>query len=330
MVELLLERGADVEAVSDGGRPIDYAVYVGSADVAELLVDRGADDPRPAGGDWSDIGFWSSGAGEAERVEEALGLDPWVGSGWWRNLNHLWFLWFLLWLVAGFVAVTTAVDRLRPATPRPRARSGPLMWALVPLTLLPQLLMGEGGDVRVFGPDTSTGWLPVWHVLAYYAVFFAFGALLYGRTNDRGEPVVATIGRGWPLLLAAAGVAFALGLDLTFDVDSSWVLASIGQVAYSWLMILGLMGLFRAVLATEQRGVRYLSDSAYWLYLAHLPVVILAQVWIRHWDLPAGVKFAGVTGVVTVLLLVTYQLLVRPSALGTLLNGTRRRHGATD
>ena len=39
--------------------------------------------------------------GLSNKEEEELGLDPWVGSGWWKNLNHLWFLWFLLWLVAG-------------------------------------------------------------------------------------------------------------------------------------------------------------------------------------------------------------------------------------
>ena len=32
---------------------------------------------------------------EAEQIAEDLGVDPWVGSGWAQNLNHLWFLWFL-------------------------------------------------------------------------------------------------------------------------------------------------------------------------------------------------------------------------------------------
>jgi hypothetical protein len=193
--------------------------------------------------------------------------------------------------------------------------------------MLPQLRMGEGGDVRVFGPDTSTGWIPVWHVLAYYAVFFAFGALLYGRTNRRGTALVATVGRWWPVLLVVGAGVFAFALDLTFDEGASWTLASIGQVAYAWLVIFGLIGLFHAVLGTERRGVRYLSDSAYWLYLAHLPLVILGQIWIRNWDLPAAVKFVGLTVVLTGLLLVSYQLFVRYTALGTLLNGKRTRPG---
>ncbi len=325
MAALLIERGADVGLVAGGGRPIDYAVYFGNAEVAEVLVAAGADDLRPAGGDWPDIEFWAEGAGGAEEVQEELGLDPWVGSGWWKNLNHLWFLWFLLWLVAGFVVIAGVADRLLPARDSPAAWTGWIMWALIPLTLIPQLRMGAGGEIRVFGPDTSTGWIPIWHVLAYYAVFFAFGALLYGRPNRRGGQLVETVGRGWPILLPAVAVVFVVALDLTFDEDASWTAASIGQVAFAWLTILTLLGVFHTLLARERRGVRYLSDSAYWLYIAHLPLVIWGQVWIRDWDLPAAVKFVGLTTVVTVVLLISYQLFVRYTPLGTLLNGRRSR-----
>ncbi len=61
------------------------------------------------------------------------------------------------------------------------------MWMLIPLTVLPQLLMGDRGELRVFGPDTSTGWVPEWHVLAYYAVFFVFGSLLFDRSGRSGR-----------------------------------------------------------------------------------------------------------------------------------------------
>ena len=325
MVEVLLERGADPASQSAGGRPIDYAVFVGSADVADLLVDAGADDPRPPGGEWADVSFWAEGAGEAERLQEELGLDPWVGSAWATNLNHLWFLWFLVWLVAGFVAIALVADRVAPGTAAPTRWTGWVMWALIPLTLVPQLQMGDGGAVRLFGPETSTEWLPIWHVLAYYAVFFAFGALLSGRSDGRGGVLVERIGRWWPLLGVGSAATFWIGLDITFDLDRSWFVASVLQVAYTWLTIVALIGVFRAVLGTERRGVRYLSDSAYWLYLAHLPFVVAGQTTIRNWDLPAGVKFVGLTAVTTLLLLASYQLVVRYTPLGTLLNGRRER-----
>ena len=319
IARLLLDRGADPrEPTETGAMPLDYAVYAGSDEVADVLVGAGVADPRPAGDDWTDLDAWAAGADEVEATAAKFGLESWLTS-----FYHLWFLWFLLWLVAGFVVVAFAVERLPAASDRLASAT---MWALVPAVLIPQLLMGDSGEIRVFGPDTSTGLVPIWHVLAYYGCFFAFGALLFGRTNSRGRPLVETIGRWWPALLPAGFlVAFPLALHTTFEAGTSWLLASALQVAYAWLAIVGLLGLFGALLTGERRGVRYLSDSAYWLYLAHLPVVIVAQSAIRNWDLPAGVKFVGLTAAVTAALLASYQLGVRYTPIGTLLNGPRSR-----
>jgi len=115
-------------------------------------------------------------------------------------------------------------------------------------------------------------------------------------------------------------------MHFTFDSDAlPWPAVAVLEVTYAWVAFVAPMGLFHHFLRGERRGVRYLSDSAYWLYRAHLPLVIVAQSWIRNWDLPAAVKFVGLTTAVTVLLLISYQLFVRYTPLGTLLNGKRTR-----
>ena len=48
------------------------------------------------------------------------------------------------------------------------------------------------------------------------------------------------------------------------------------QVVFAWGMTFGLIGLCRSLLKRENRVVRYISDSSYWLYIAHLPLVLLA------------------------------------------------------
>ncbi|MFW2381171.1 MAG: acyltransferase family protein [Acidimicrobiales bacterium] len=323
MVELLLANGADPNLRAPGGLPVEYAVFVGSDPVAQRLVDAGSVDPRAGGEEWEELSYWAEGEAEAERAEAKFGLASWLTS-----LHHLWFLWFLLWLVAGFAVIAFTLDRVRWISAAVRSWSPLLMWALVPIAVVPQLRMGNGGDIPVFGPDTSTGWLPIWHVLGYYAVFFAFGSFLFGQKDRNGEPLVGSLGRWWPVLLPLAFfVVLPVGLHLTFGTDTAWPLVSMVQVGYAWLAIVALLGLFRALLGVERRGVRYLSDSAYWLYLAHLPIVVIAQSWIRHWDLPATVKFLGLTTAVTIVLLMSYQLFVRYTALGTLLNGKRIRPG---
>ncbi len=321
MAVLLLAEGADPSVASADGTPMDYAVWFGNREVAEVLLAAGAVDYRPPNGEWDDISFWAEGAGTLDE-EAGLGLESWLSS-----FYHLWFLWFLLWLVAGFAVFAFLADRLGSSAESPGQWSGVVMWALIPITLVPQLAMGDGGTVPVFGPDTSTGLVPIPHVLAYYAVFFAFGALLYGRRNRQGGLLVETLGKSWMLLLPlTAFVVLPVALRLTFDpADTSWFWASALQVAYAWAAIVSLMGLFRSFLARRRRGVRYLSDSAYWLYLVHLPLVIVAQSWIRNWDLPAGVKAIGLTVCVSAVLLITYQLFVRYTPIGTLLNGKRTR-----
>src|SRR5262249_30397030 len=177
--------------------------------------------------------------------------------------------------------------------------------------------MGAGGPSPIFGPDTSAGLLPIPHVLAYYAIFFGFGALYYGFDDRSGS-----VGEHWrlPLLLGLL-VFFPLGMGLSGfwpglpslglgPLPRRW-LALFLQAAYPWLMTFGLMGLFRRVCPVESPTMRYLSDSAYWLYLAHLPLVIAAQYVVRDWPIPALAKFLLIVVVVTSFLLWTYQALVR-------------------
>jgi len=61
------------------------------------------------------------------------------------------------------------------------------------------------------------------------------------------------------------------------------------------------------------------------MYVAHLPLVILAQDYVREWDANAGLKFVFICASLTVVLLASYQLLVRNTPIGWLLNGRSRR-----
>jgi peptidoglycan/LPS O-acetylase OafA/YrhL len=90
------------------------------------------------------------------------------------------------------------------------------------------------------------------------------------------------------------------------------------------------MGMFRSLLARENRTIRYLSDSSYWLYLAHLPLCIAAQAVIHSWPLSVWIKWPLLTILLTGFLLLTYHYLVRYTPIGTLLNGPRRRPTRND
>jgi hypothetical protein len=248
--------------------------------------------------------------------------------------GHLWFLWFLCLLVLPFSVYAMACERFQWHAPPKWLFLSPLVFIwLVPLTMIPQWFHGLDGNS--FGPDTSMALLPLPHILLLYAVFFFFGALYFEYDDHEGR-----LGRFWwislPLaLLVVYPVAHALVEDpgrVGWITDKIFkgkerILSVFLQALYAWLMTFGLIGLFRIVFRRENKLVRYVSDSSYWLYLAHIPLVFLAQALIRPLALPAFAKFTIVCLGLTAFLLITYDLLVRYTPLGTLLNGKKTRPG---
>ena len=261
---------------------------------------------------------------------DMLYARDWGGLFTFDVFSHLWFLWYLLWLVGAFALIVWAAARIGLRWPR---LSAPLvvtpalyLWA-APLTMAVQYFMGVEGQLPVFGTDTYTGILPAPHVLLYYGIFFAFGAVYFGH-NEGG----ARIGRWWQATLPLALIVFIAGVTLTHPEEGGaaqgWARAAslFLQAAYAWMMTLGLMGLFRAVLGGEGNArVRYLSDASYWLYLMHLPLIIALQSVAQDWALPASVKLVLLIAVTGGTLLLVYEWGVRYTPLGTLLNGRRTR-----
>ena len=248
-------------------------------------------------------------------LEAGAGFTPldWP-LAWLGGLHHLWFLWYLLLLAATFiVAVRLGLTFRHPA-----------WWLLVPLTVVPQYVMHE----LAFGPDTEDGLIPAGRVFAYYAAFFAFGVFFRQRK--------IAVRRWWAvaivpslLLLLPAGVA--LLYDEGFQYAGApwvWAVAAVVQVAFAWLMCFGSMGLFRWIFARERFWVRYLSDASYWLYLTHLPLVIGAQMVLVTWPMSIHLKFVLISTTIVAGLLVVYQLGVRYTAIGTVMNGPRTRRAA--
>lgn len=263
---------------------------------------------------------------------EALYVQQWGGLFTYDVFSHLWFLWYLVWLVAAFALVAWAAARLGLSLSWLPARlivtPALYLWA-VPVTMAAQYFMGVEGAYPEFGADTFTGLLPAPHVLVYYGVFFAFGAVYFGR-NEGG----ARIGRWWQATLPLALIVFLAGIVLTFPEDGGTAQGGARwgslffQAAYAWMMALGLMGLFRAVLGAGNARVRYLSDASYWLYVAHLPLIIALQGLSFEWALPSAVKLVLLIAVTTGVLLVVYEWGVRYTPVGTLLNGRRTRAGS--
>ncbi|MBM3850248.1 MAG: hypothetical protein FJ396_08670 [Verrucomicrobia bacterium] len=337
LVELLLARGANVHARSVSGESTvqparaDWAATEFIAGLFGVKLDRAEVEAGRAvavrrltalGVEESAAG---QGTGEAgRRISEVFRglIDTPV-------FIVVWFLWFLCWLLPVFSAYAWLARRFGWGAPPRWLVLGPARWLVwVPLVLVPQAFMTWEGT---YGPDTSMGLVPMPHVLAYYLLFFAFGVLYHEADDSRGE-----LGRGWRWLLPVSllvllplGVEAATGhlrfRDRVLPPGLFHVATVLLQGLYAWAMTFGCIGAFREWVRTASPRVRYLSDSAYWLYLGHLPLVIWAQGAMADWPLPGWLKCLLISAAVTGLLLAVYEWGVRYTWVGAMLNGRKLR-----
>ena len=348
--EILLAGGADPDNIDGrGNTALHAAAFYGRIDHARLLVDYGADvnfvsiEGRApldsARIDWELVETVSKLLRvEATREEVMAGRKVVVAylreegatvqgnalvqlyrvGAMFPLTFHLWFLYYLLMLVAIFVLVSLLVTGLKIPSPPGWLLSAPTcLLYLVPLTALAQYFQHQS-----FGADTAMGLLPWPPKLFYYLVFFGFGAICYGRREFEEK-----LGRWWPLFFLLAVPLFLYGFHLFEERPSGlsrWAF-SFSATLYAWLMVFGFLGVFRRFFARESPRLRYVSDASYWIYLAHLPLVLVLQILVSTIPLPGPLKFSLIIAITFSLLLISYRYLVRYSFIGTMLNGKRVR-----
>ena len=90
-----------------------------------------------------------------------------------------------------------------------------------------------------------------------------------------------------------------------------------------WLFVFGFIGIFFRVLERPSPRIRYLSDSSYWLYLVHMPVLLVFQIAADETSWPPALKALLVLAVSLAILLGSYHVLVRFTWVGAILNGRK-------
>jgi len=175
--------------------------------------------------------------------------------------------------------------------------------------------------MRYAGFDDPAGFIPQPHILVAYAIPFAVGWLLY-RNVDLLEVLRR---RAW-LHSALALAALVLYVALNYNFPNRGLPFAAKCAAHAlamWLVIFGITGLFLRHLAGPSAVWRYLCDSSYFLYIAHMPIIMAFQLLLEPVGLPPLAKIPIVLAATTLVLLVLYRYAVRPTAIGALLNGRR-------
>lgn len=250
----------------------------------------------------------------------------------WDNTHHLWFLYYLIILIIVMAAIVFLWRKL-PGRFRSQTSSfadqfngeSILYW------LVFGLMLGWLANYNYFGRVNGAPWfLPYLPAVVTFGVCFLAGSLLY--TRQRVLTVLAQ--RCWYYLLIAF-VCFAAALYAFFfqgqTDDESYQtlhpLLSFGNGCSVAFCIAGFTGVFHRYFNTYRPRVRYFSDASYWIFLLHQPVLIFIAWPMHSWTIAAELKFLIVSVGTLIICVWTYDLFVRNSAIGALLNGRRYARG---
>lgn len=244
---------------------------------------------------------------------------------------HLWFLWMLLWfclLGAPVLWLAGRLPAMSSAVIRMLGRVGGAPWGFAVLAL-PLAWVGATYPQGVVVP--SGAFVPPAAEWLHNGLFFVAGWALWHHQ----QVLMALYMRRWAAH-ALAGLALFLATGALVHAQraghlSGWNLPLCIAYVYngaSWLWSFAFIGLFLRYLQRPHAVLGYLADSSYWVYLLHLPLTIGFGALLYGAPLPALAKMLVNVAATTAVCLASYQLLVRYTAVSSLLNGKRHARRA--
>ncbi|MBN9691525.1 MAG: acyltransferase family protein [Verrucomicrobia bacterium] len=246
--------------------------------------------------------------------------------------SHLWFLYYLALITTLFLVARGVLSRTgswQEVLVRQADRG--VAWLAnspVALVILAVPTAGTLWFMNFWGMDTPDKSLkPHFPALTIYGGFFVLGWML-----SRQRELIPQFARLTALRWIGAGLGIGAILllgEIERDPGHPHYTAAHAVYALSyaltmWSLVFLTIGVFRKLCRRPNPSVRYVADSSYWMYLVHLPLVVWLQVAVAelpgHWSL----KLLFVSTVTIALSLLTYDLFVRSTFIGGLLNGRRR------
>ena len=232
---------------------------------------------------------------------------------------HLWFLYDLIFISSfgiGFAFLGKGIPRVS------RMINILFSW-LIRQPILRVLVFGLMTAIVLFLIKTpnvpaSASFVPNFLALTYYFSFYMVGWILF-KSKDllnhltKGDWISTLLG------LTLFTINFIYGKSLELDFFHKILINGL----IVWLLIFGITGLFIRYASHHSPLMRYLSDSSYWVYLAHLTFTALIPGLIKDWEIASTLKFLFVMTLTGIICFVSYHFLVRDTFIGKFLNGRR-------
>ncbi|WP_395739915.1 acyltransferase family protein [Prosthecobacter sp.] len=260
-----------------------------------------------------------------------------LAPGQWTTLftrsEHFWFLEMLLIICALAALILRAAPRIPLAQRSLRPLDAAFDWllarpwrivALVPVGMLLMWAHQNVGLVHHKGHDLT----PPPRAVLYYGHFFLLGCWLHRRSHHL--QTLAQSYLSYLLLAVLSFPVFGIGYMIYHTPGHAqplWLktLVIAASALYAWAAAFALIGFFIRHVHSHTPRIRYLADASYWCYIAHFPLVLWLQILMLPWEVNCWVKFTLNVLLNLLILLPVYDLCVRYTWLGRILNGPRTR-----
>tara|TARA_Y100000588_G_scaffold66826_1_gene67489 strand:+ start:28187 stop:29329 length:1143 start_codon:yes stop_codon:yes gene_type:complete len=243
---------------------------------------------------------------------------------------HLWFLWHLL----IFTLLTIIL--------RPLSLTYRMLEQVLVIMKLNLIVISMGNFKKLIADFIFRPRIPVLFIAIYCvvgiptggelilnpisgALYFTLGYSLYGNNS-----LLSFLNRYWIFYLSSGVIFFIIyGLLITFESTQPKDLVSLIKILLkaicSILFSFGFIGLAENKIKNLWKWPRFISDSSYWMYLIHLPIVTFLTFVMFEISISPLFKFFVSSTITLLVCLITYKYFVRHTLIGTILNGKRSR-----
>lgn len=243
--------------------------------------------------------LWTWGHELAGRSASAAGgavsttaIAKLVGSQPPLTLGHLWYLYYLL-VVSAVAAVAAALTRrLRIAAPR----SDGILPLTFALAVLPLAIAG------ILQPAIPVALRVDPVVTIYYGAFFAWGWMVHAARDQ----LVRYARHAWHFALVAAGL-LAVVLPSLYEGRAP-LYAITASAGFTLATVAAFLGLCVRYVRRHHRSVELAADASYWVYLVHLPLVVVLQIGFAQLSWPGPVEYLAIVAIALVCCFGSYAL----------------------
>lgn len=238
------------------------------------------------------------------------------------SLGHLWFLYYLC-----FFYLLIPVCRFLVGQSL-RFENRVKRWLASPFLLVAFALYSAGTLWPFHGGQVHEGFVyfkPHLPSLIYYGSFFVLG-FVFHHYRDFMQSLARNL-VAWALL---GSLLFPLSMyasDLDNGARGASFMLHLGAVLANglctWTLICLFVGCALRYFDRDSPWILYVSQSSYWVFLVHMPLVCLSGWWLLQFDLPATLKFLLVCSFTGAASFLTFHYWVQKTWMSDFLHGRR-------